>query len=71
MTEQSLSIDQFAGRLLKRKRSALLVTQNDLAKRCGVSVNTVSRWERGAAHIPGMVWDTLTVLGQEQEAVNG
>ena len=37
---------------LKRRREALGMTQDDLARELGVKMMTVSRWERGVYPIP-------------------
>lgn len=37
---------------LRRRREALVMTQDDLARELGVKMMTVSRWERGVYPIP-------------------
>jgi transcriptional regulator with XRE-family HTH domain len=37
---------------LRRRREALGMTQDDLARELGVKMMTVSRWERGVYPIP-------------------
>lgn len=39
------------GEELRRRRRALAMTQTELAERLGLTQNTVSRWEKGAAVI--------------------
>lgn len=43
------------GETLKARRAALRLSQESLAHELGVSVMTVSRWERGLHRIPLMV----------------
>ena len=50
------------GKEFKRKRSALGLTQVQLANQLGVSVTTVARWERGERTISEPVARLLTLL---------
>jgi transcriptional regulator with XRE-family HTH domain len=43
------------GAELKKRREALEMTQEELAKELGVDSMTVSRWERGTRSIPSLL----------------
>lgn len=58
------------GKGFKRKRSALGLTQVQLATQLGVSVTAVARWERGERTISGPVARLLTLLHQLQRMDN-
>ena len=55
---------------LKRERERLGLSQSELARRFGVDVMTVSRWERGERQItaPGAVALALRALARESAA---
>lgn len=40
-------MNEFTGSSLKQKRETMLLSQKDLADLLGVSVTTISNWERG------------------------
>jgi DNA-binding transcriptional regulator YiaG len=56
------------GRELKTLRTKLALTQDALAERLGVRMNTVWRWENGERHIPEMVVRLLPYLAKEVKA---
>lgn len=54
---------------LKRRRTALNLTQAALALKLGVTPNTVARWERGLVPLPPMLSLALTAItGSENKA---
>ncbi len=53
---------------LKRRRKRLGLTQAELAKRMGVTWNTVARWETGQRKVPGMA---EVLLGYIEREVRG
>lgn len=50
------------GETLKARRAALRLSQESLAHELGVSVMTVSRWERGLHRIPKAVGKALVAM---------
>ena len=55
------------GRRFKQVRTALGLTQAQLAKLLGVWPNTVAVWERGEKPIPGPVDLAMRLLLEEKE----
>jgi DNA-binding transcriptional regulator YiaG len=53
---------------LKRRREALAMTQDDLARAFGVKTMTVSRWERGVYPIPQYIDLALEAIEKRREA---
>ncbi len=51
--------------VLKRERGKMRLTQEELARRLGVSLNTVARWESGKHGIPAYLNMALGWLDQE------
>lgn len=54
---------------LQRARSALKLTQEELAKRIGVARNTIARWEMGAWGIPQASSMAIELLMKERPTV--
>ena len=45
-------VDTMTPKELRKRRTALSLTQAELAARIGVHWSTVARWEQGVRHIP-------------------
>ena len=54
---------------LRKRRSAMGMTQRDLAGELGVSLNTLARWERGALEVqhPQMLSLALEAIRSQWE----
>lgn len=50
------------GETLKARRAALRLSQESLAYELGVSVMTISRWERGLHRIPKAIGKALVAM---------
>ena len=50
------------GATLKAKRQSLGLSQESLAHELGVSVMTISRWERGVHRIPKAIGKALVAM---------
>lgn len=50
---------------LKAKRTALQLTQTELAKRLRVTLRTIARWESGDAKIPHIAFLAVKQIAQE------
>jgi predicted ATPase/transcriptional regulator with XRE-family HTH domain len=64
------------GDLLRKRRRAAGLTQEQLAERAGVSPRSISEMERGGAHLPrrdtvGLLARALGLAGPEREAFEG